>query len=175
MNDDYSLITVHSQLLAENAKQEIRACNAFTEQFGLSLTEDEIRELVECRAAALKNTGRVEFAGGILPKLIYAFCDSPYIDQDNYENVLAQLQEAFYCFKSESMERFRDDELIGYMENVFNGKAQGEVEYLIGISPEDLVQYAQSESDALNTELNALEYERTDQTESRTGQRPSFF
>lgn len=73
----------------------------------------------------MKKTGRIEFAGGILPKLIYAFCDSPYIQQENYESTLAELQEAFYYFKSESLEQFTDDELIEFMVKVFNGRAQG--------------------------------------------------
>ena len=76
--------------------QEIRDCNNFSSQFGLKLKEAEIQELVECRKKALKDTGRVEFGGGIMPKLIYAFCDSPYLDQTTYVETLAELQEAFY-------------------------------------------------------------------------------
>ena len=96
MKDMFGIVNMQNQMLIESAKQEVRACNAMSEKFGLSLNEDEIRELVACRADALKKTGRIEFAGGILPKLIYAFCDSPYIQQENYECTLAELQEAFY-------------------------------------------------------------------------------
>ena len=42
----------------------------------------------------------------------------------------AELQEAFYYFKTEAMEQFSDDELIEYMVKVFNGRAQGSTEYL---------------------------------------------
>ena len=41
-------------LAVVEAKQEIRACNEFTERFGLKLSEEEITELVQCRADALK-------------------------------------------------------------------------------------------------------------------------
>ena len=99
---------------------------------------------MECRKTALKDTGRVEFAGGILPKLIEAFCDSPYIDRENYAETLAQLQEAFYYYKSEAMESFSDDELIGFMAEVFHGRAQGSTEYLIGTSLDALCRYAKS-------------------------------
>ena len=126
----------------ELGMQEVRACNAYIGQFGLVLKEPEIRELVECRQKALVDTGRVEIGGGILPKLIHAFCDSPYIDQETYAATLAELQEAFYYFKGEAQERFSDDELIEFMEAVFNERAQGSAEYLIGTSLEALCRYA---------------------------------
>ncbi len=88
----FNLIKVQNQLSMESALQDIRECNEIGERFGLSLNDEEIRELMECRAKALKDTGRVEFGDGILPKLIYAFCDSPYIDEDNYESTLIGLQ-----------------------------------------------------------------------------------
>lgn len=61
--------------------------------------------------------------GGILKKLILAFCDSPYITQNSYAGILAQLQEIFYYFKNESLERLTDEELLGAMRRFFNGPA----------------------------------------------------
>ena len=90
----------------------------------------------------LVDTGCVEFGGGILPKLIRAFCDFPYIDQETYAATLTELQEAFYYFKGEAQERFTDDELIEFMAAVFNGRAQGSSEYLICTSLEALCRYA---------------------------------
>ena len=69
----------------ELGMREVRECSAYSGQFGLVLKEPEIRELVECRQEALVDTGRVEFGGGILPKLIHALCDSPYIDQETHD------------------------------------------------------------------------------------------
>ena len=59
MKDRFGLINMQNQMLIESAKQEVRACNAMSEKFGLSLNEDEIRELVECRADALKKQGEL--------------------------------------------------------------------------------------------------------------------
>ena len=142
MKNMMDIIRNHNQLAIENVKQEIRSCNEFSKKFGLVLSEEEINELVQCRSDALKSSGRVEFGGGILPKLIYAFCDSPYIQQDNYEVILAELQEVSYYFKSESLDLYTDDELIEFMVSVFNGRAQGSAEYLIGTSLESLCKYA---------------------------------
>lgn len=126
------------------AQQEIRECNEYSGRFGLTLSEKEITSLVTSRAEALRASGRIEFGGGIIPKFIKAFCDSPYIEQDNYADTLAELQEAFYYFKTEAMDRFSDDELIEYMVKVFNGRAQGSVEYLLGTSLEALARYART-------------------------------
>lgn len=152
MKNMMDIIRNHNQLAIENVKQEIRSCNEFSKKFGLVLSEEEINELVQCRSDALKSSGRVEFGGGILPKLIYAFCDSPYIQQDNYEVILAELQEAFYYFKSESLDLYTDDELIEFMVSVFNGRAQGSAEYLIGTSLESLCKYARSGYDETNAD-----------------------
>lgn len=120
-------------LTEENAKREIRLCCGITRQYGLTLTEGEIEELVACRAEALSAAGRVEFGGGILPKLMRAFCDSPYLERDCFAGTLAELQEIFYRSKSESMELLSDDELTGIMRSVFDGRAQGSTEYLAGV------------------------------------------
>ena len=148
--DENMLLPLQQQLTL--AYQEVRECNAYSSNFGLSLSETEIAELVTCRAEALRTSGRIEFGGGILPKLIQAFCDSPYINQENYADTLAELQEAFYYFKTEAMDRFSDDELIEYMVKVFNGRAQGSAEYLSGTSLEALARYARTEFDPFDAE-----------------------
>lgn len=131
----------------QQGMQEIRACNEFSGRYGLMLNEGEIRELAECRQKALKDTDRIEFGGGILPKLIRAFCDSPYLDRENYASTLVELQEAFYYFKSEAQEAFSDDELIEFMVTVFNERAQGSVDYLTTVSLEELCRDAREGRD----------------------------
>lgn len=132
------------QLQLEAAKEEIRCCDDLNRLYGLVLTEADITELVELRGQALRNTGRMEFGGGILPKLIRAFCKSPYVDNRNYATVLADLQDAFYYFKNESEDLFSDDDLIEFMAKVFNGQAEGSTELLCTISLEDLCRWARN-------------------------------
>ncbi len=132
------------EIQMEKAREEIHLCQDFSGRYGLVLRESDITELVQLRKEALHATGRVELGGGILPKLIRAFAPSPYIDQQNYAATLADLQDAFYYFKSESMERFSDDDLIEFMEQVFNGCARGSTELLCGISLEDLCRWARN-------------------------------
>ena len=148
--DNNMLLPLQQQLLS--AHQEISECNAYSRKFGLVLRETAITDLVISRAEALRASGRIEFGGGILPKLIEAFCDSPYIEQENYADTLAELQEAFYYFKTEAMDYFSDEELIEYMVKVFNGRAQGSAEYLSGTSLEALARYARTDFDPFDAE-----------------------
>jgi len=135
------------QMQISAAKNEIRCCDALNQFYGLKLTEEDITELVELREQALAKTGRVEFGGGILPKLIRVFCKSPYVDPYNYAATLGDLQDAFYYFKNESQDRFSDEELIEFMEKVFNGQAHGSTEVLTTISLEELCRWARNDFD----------------------------
>lgn len=135
------------QMQIASAKDEIRCCNDLNQIYGLTLTESDITELVQLRGQALRSTGRVEFGGGILPKLIRAFCKSAYVDAYNYAATLADLQDAFYYFKNESEDRFSDDELIEFMEKVFNGSAHGSTDVLTTISLEQLCRWARNDFD----------------------------
>lgn len=140
MAEEFALEAIKKQMLV--AISELQSCNAVTARYGLRLSEGQIKEIVERRFEALKDTGRVEFAEGIMKKLIYAFCDSPYITAENYEDTILELQDSFYYFKNESMDRISDDELIEYMKKVFDGRAQGSLDYLSGTSLEELCRYA---------------------------------
>lgn len=135
------------QMQISKAKEEIRLCEDLNRLHGLALTEADITELVELRGQALRSTGRVEFGGGILPKLIRAFCGSSYIDRYSYAATLGDLQDAFYYFKNESQDRFSDDELIEFMAEVFNGAAHGSAEVLTTISLEELCRWARNDFD----------------------------
>ncbi len=132
-------------ILLERAKQELLECQQANQAYGLSLTQQDITELVHLREQALRATGRVEFGGGILPKLMAAFRTSPYVDNQNFAAVLAELQDAFYYFKNESYDRFSDDELVETMQTVFNGRAAGSAELLTAISLEELCRWARND------------------------------
>ncbi len=127
-----------TELAKLRTMDELRSCNEITLRYGLSLSEQQIQNLAERHVAALRDTGRIEFGTGILKKLIMQFCDSPFLYQSNYEENLLELQDAFYYFKNESLDRIPDDELLEFMKQVFDGKAQGSLEYLCNISLEEL-------------------------------------
>lgn len=106
--------------------------NRVTKQYGLSLSEQEAKLIVAERTQTLKEKGRVEFGEGILPKIIYEFCDSGYIDQNSYVDTLIRLQEIFYLYKNEMMDEITDDELLHFMREQFDQVCYGDLEYLEG-------------------------------------------
>lgn len=106
--------------------------NEKTEKYGLSLTEEDAKELIVCRDESLKKYQRVELGTSILDKLIYTFCDSSYINQDNYLETLERLQEIFYEYKNESEDNLTDEELLSFMREQFDGVCTGDTEYLEG-------------------------------------------
>lgn len=114
----------------KNFLTNLVSCNQYTQQFGIALSEEDAAQLMECRREVLTEFGRIEFEGGILPKLIYEFCDSSYIYQDNYLDTLISLQNIFYLYKNESLDELSDDDLLHYMKVHFEGECEGSLEYL---------------------------------------------
>lgn len=106
--------------------------NQYTRRFGLTLTQEDARLLVQERTESLKTQQRIEFGEGILPKIIYAFCDSAYITQHNYRDTLIRLQDIFFLYKNEMLDEITDDELLEFMKEQFEGVCCGDPDYLEG-------------------------------------------
>jgi hypothetical protein len=109
---------------------ELQKCNDYTVRYGLQLTAQDIYELVESRREALEKNGRIEFGGGVIQKIIMEFADSPYLNQEDYQETLAELQDIFYYFKNEALEELTDDELIRVMKKYYDDTCQGSLDYL---------------------------------------------
>lgn len=123
---------INSNMLKIQGTNEIIKCNDLTEKYGLFLTGEQARELIETRFQALNSSGRIEFGGGIVEKIIKEFCDSPYLIMGNYAEYLHQLIEIFYFYKNETLDLISDDELIKFMKDSFDGTCQGSLELLAG-------------------------------------------
>lgn len=105
---------------------------------GLALSHGQMLSLMRAEERALLDTGRVEFGVGALPEIVRAFADSPCIADGEYAAVLEEITVLFYELKNEIEGALTDDELIDTLARVFNGRAQGSVEYLRDLSPDDL-------------------------------------
>ncbi len=108
---------------------QLQACNGMT---ALALRREQL----------LQESGRLEFGGGILQKLVYTFCDSPFIAPRNYAATLDGLLECFYHCKTEALERITDDALLAIMKRQFDGPCQGSLELLGGTVLENLARAA---------------------------------
>lgn len=126
----FNLMILDSSLLFKQAVSEIIKLNEITEKYALVLTEKQAVELVETRNFTLKNTGRIEFSGGVINKIIKEFCSSPYISQHNYAEIIHELIEMFYYYKNETLDLMSDDDLITLIKKFFNEKCQGSLDLL---------------------------------------------
>lgn len=112
--------------------KQVKATNQYTEKFGLALSEKDAELLLVEKNNTLKAERRVEFGQSILPQIIYAFCDSSFISQNNYVETLMRLQEIFYLYKNEMHDEITDDELIHFMREQFETVCYGDLDYLEG-------------------------------------------
>lgn len=144
--DPLDIILPDAERRQLQALGDVLALNELSAQFGLVLGETEALALVARGESALRGAGRVSFGEGPLRALIFAFCDSPYLEQKNYEQTLAELLDAFYYFKSESGESLADDELISMMRTFYDAY-EGSLDHLFGTSLEELARHARENRD----------------------------
>lgn len=119
-------------LQQQNLLENVMETNRITERFGLVLCEEDAKLILAERNNALKEQRRVEFGAGIVDKIIYEFCDSDFIDQDNYVDTIIRLQEIFYLYKNETLDKITDDELLHFMKEQFEHRCYGDLDYLEG-------------------------------------------
>ncbi len=127
MNQDWMVL-----LQRENQLVKVIETNQAAEKYGLVLSEEEAGLILEERCSALKEQRRVEFGEGITPQIIYEFCDSSFIDQNNYVSTIIRLQEIFYLYKNEMQDEITDAELLHFMKEQFEDICFGELDYLEG-------------------------------------------
>ena len=119
-------------LLQQNQLEKVMETNLTTKRYGLVLSEQDAQLILKERSNALKEQKRVEFGTGIAARIIYEFCDSDYIDQNNYVDTIVRLQEIFYLYKNEMQDEITDDELLHLMKEQFETLCFGDLDYLEG-------------------------------------------
>lgn len=121
------------ELVSEKTQvSQLLDTNTCSQQYGLKLSQEDAYKLMEKRKDSLRETRRVEFGQGILPKIIYEFCDSDWISQSDYVETLARLQDIFFHYKNEMMDEVTDDELLHFMKEQFETICSGDLDYLAG-------------------------------------------
>lgn len=119
-------------LQQQNQLGNVMETNRMTQKYGLMLNEQEAKLIIGERTHALQQEKRVEFGESITPKIIYEFCDSDFIDQNNYVETIIRLQEIFYLYKNEMQDEISDDELLHFMKEQFEEICFGDLGYLEG-------------------------------------------
>lgn len=150
-------------LQQQNQLSKVLETNQITEKFGLVLSGQEAQLLLDERKNTLREQKRVEFGEGILPKIIYEFCDSQYLDQSNYVQTLLRLQEIFYLYKNEIQDEITDDELLHFMKEQYETICCGDLEYLEGTCLNIFAQAIRAGYDGHRSTDGRGEYEKLDE------------
>ena len=137
--------------------------NQYTEQFGLTLSEQDAQLILDNRKAALRTQQRIEFGEGIVPKIIREFCDSPYIDQNTFAETIIRLQEIFYQYKNEMNDEITDDELLHLMREQYDELCFGDLEYLESTCLENFSQAVRAGYRGYQKTQGRGEYEQFDE------------
>ncbi|MDL2293289.1 DUF6323 family protein [Ruminococcaceae bacterium OttesenSCG-928-D13] len=137
MKSESELILPPQNLAREVAA--LTACNTLLARHGHHLTPADAAMLAEARGRSLAAHGRVEFGEGILPRLLYAFCDAPALRGDALAEAVPELLDIFYYLKNETAERLTDDELLDWMADSFNTTCHGSLELLAVRAAEGLI------------------------------------
>ncbi len=112
--------------------------NTGSQKYGLSLKPEGALTLITERNRVLKNVGRIELEANSTLKIIQQFCDSSYIQQDDYVAILVELQEIFKEKKNETEDSIADDELLVLLKDYYN-KCDGDLELLKGKYLDELI------------------------------------
>lgn len=152
-------------LQQKNQLEKVIETNKATEQFGLVLSEQDAKLILEERKDTLQKQKRVEFGEGIVPKIIYEFCDSDYIDQNNYVDTIIRLQEIFYLYKNEMQDEITDDELLHLMKEQFELICFGDLDYLEGTCLANFAQAIRAGYDGYKNSDGYGEYSKFDEQE----------
>ncbi|MDD6615768.1 MAG: DUF6323 family protein [Lachnospiraceae bacterium] len=114
----------------QNQLAKVIETNQASAQYGLVLTEQDARLILEERKHTLQEQKRVEFGESIVPKIICEFCDSDYIDQSHYVDTIIRLQEIFFLYKNEMLDEITDEELLHLMKEQYEQICFGDLDYL---------------------------------------------
>ena len=89
------------------------------------LTKNMVSELIVNKNNLLKSIGLIEINNNVLKLIIKYFSLSSYIDKYNYNEVINELVEVFYTYRTYLSNKISDKQIIEYLyyhfENTCNG------------------------------------------------------
>ena len=116
------------RLVPQPITAELLALNETTWERGLTLTEEEARELSETRSTALRDNDRIEFGTEVMRRIMDRFADSRYVDKYSWADVLNEITYYFYFIKAETEDRIGDGALVEEMFIRFELYCRGDLD-----------------------------------------------
>ena len=102
------------------AAVEKAACSS-----GLTLTAEQVRDIVEAESACLAECKRVSFGESAAVRLVREFAGSPFMS-GNPAEALLELTEAFYELREGFPASISDAEILESLADAFDGDAAGD-------------------------------------------------
>jgi len=119
------------QLSKKEQVNKVLECNNRSLDFGLTLTQKQVEQILETRDQALQTNQRIEFQSTIIEDIIEEFMDSQFITKYNYAEIIEGLIEIFYYYKDATEEyNLSDEEIIHYLKVAYDGVCQGSLDSL---------------------------------------------
>lgn len=125
-----SIFNFNQSILTEVYTNELLQLNEETKKYGLELTLEDVKQIMNIRNKVLKGYGRVELSFDVTKKLIEAFSASAFVNENNYVSILNDLQELFYYMKNETEDKLSDEKIINLMKEKFEDSCEGSVDLL---------------------------------------------
>lgn len=116
--------------LNEFYANELLEINKETQRYGLVLTLEDAKQIIRQRNRTLKGYGRIDLNFDVVKKIIRIFSSSTFIDDKNYVDIIAGLEETFYYLKNETEDEIGDHKLINLMKDLFENSCEGSLELL---------------------------------------------
>lgn len=103
----------------------------------ISLTKENVLELIHTKNNFLKEIGRIDLTNSILENIILTFIDSSFIDKDNYMEIFLSLTETFIYYENIFSKKLSSEEILNYLKIEFESN-EGSIDLLNTISLERL-------------------------------------
>ena len=88
-----------NQNLKEIERNELLETNIESGDYGLALSESDVKDIINSRDNTLKGYGRIELDIKVTKQLIENIYTSQYTNVDNYLEAINDMQEIFYYLK----------------------------------------------------------------------------
>lgn len=130
-----------SSLTKVKNERELLNINEKIGQYGLMLSAQEAREIIEVQLKALSANDRVDIGAGAVAKITEKFAQSGFIERDAFASEVSDLVDLFYYIKTEVRDSVSDDALIEVMYDFYTEKCAGSFDLLAGRETDYIIRY----------------------------------
>lgn len=109
---------------------DLEKVNEEISRYGLVLSQNQVVVLESESDQILEKYGRISMNQDVLEEILKRFSDSPFIQSNEFIEIVLEIYEIFHYVKKELDDRIFDEELIDFLYESFNGVCKGSIEYL---------------------------------------------